>query len=281
MTPSPETRAFTLPSGQVYTARDLLRRHVEAVWGVSLLPLDVPLSDDGLTLSADAPAPSWALYLGETLPGGQRIPIWRADVALEQLPHLLALAEAALASSPLPFSQSSQPNATLLVSAPTVGLVTCEVALAQDSNAPITQPPADTLRLLRALSPDDADLATLLARFPFQNSGDDGDSEDEDTITYFRSPTRQPVVGIVAEGKLLCVAHSSRRTDHACELGIETHPDARRRGYALACTLRWAVLVAAEGLIPLYSALAENAASLTLAHAVGYRPFARAAYVVG
>ena len=47
----------------------------------------------------------------------------------------------------------------------------------------------------------------------------------------------------------------------------------------LAATVVWAALVAGEGLAPIYSAFAENAASLALAVAAGYRPFARAAQV--
>ena len=84
---------------------------------------------------------------------------------------------------------------------------------------------------------------------------------------------------MVEQGRLLSIAHSSRRTDRACELGINTLPTARRRGFARACVLAWAEAVAAEGLEPLYSANAANTASLALAAACGYRPIARAAQV--
>ena len=60
-------------------------------------------------------------------------------------------------------------------------------------------------------------------------------------------------------------------------MGIDTLPEARRRGYALAATIVWAQTVLREGLVPIYSALAENTASLRLAAAAGYRPFARVA----
>ena len=254
----PGAQLFALPDGRRYTARALLRRHVEAVWGVALPPLeDVVSGSEGVSLPATA-TPSWALYLGETLPDGQRIPLWRSDVSPDQRPLLLELAEAALAASPSPVSppgQSHLPDTNYPTSAPTVGLITCEVALIQDARATATQPPDDALRLLRRIMPDDADLAALLAHFPFQNNDEDVGSEDEDDMTYFTSLNRQPVVGIVADGELLCVAHSSRRTTFACELGIETLADARRRGYALACTLRWAALVVAGGRIPFYLSL--------------------------
>jgi predicted GNAT family acetyltransferase len=81
------------------------------------------------------------------------------------------------------------------------------------------------------------------------------------------------------DGRLLALAHSSRRTAQACELGIDTLPEARRRGYALAATMLWTRAILDEGLIPFYSALAENSTSLALAAAAGYREFARAAYV--
>jgi predicted GNAT family acetyltransferase len=80
----------------------------------------------------------------------------------------------------------------------------------------------------------------------------------------------------VFDGRLLNQAHSSRRTAEACELGIDTLPEARRRGYALAATVAWSASILAEGLVPIYSAFAANTASLRLAHGAGYRPFARA-----
>ncbi|MGZ6390962.1 MAG: GNAT family N-acetyltransferase, partial [Ktedonobacterales bacterium] len=83
-----------------------------------------------------------------------------------------------------------------------------------------------------------------------------------------------PVLIVVEDGRIVCLAHSSRRREHACARGHDTRPAARRRGYALAATVLWAEAVAAEGREPFYSALAENSASLALAHAAGYRPFA-------
>jgi predicted GNAT family acetyltransferase len=80
---------------------------------------------------------------------------------------------------------------------------------------------------------------------------------------------------VVVAGRLLSLAHSSRRTAEACELGIDTLPEARRRGYALAATVVWSATIRAEGLTPIYSAFAENTASLRLAEAAGYRAFVR------
>src|SRR6266568_1010967 len=96
---------------------------------------------------------------------------------------------------------------------------------------------------------------------------------------YYLHPERRPLIGVVIAERLLSIAHSSRRTKEACELGIETTPEARRKGYALAATIVWTRLIMQEGLVPLYSARAENTASLHLAAAAGYRVFARAAVV--
>jgi hypothetical protein len=55
-------------------------------------------------------------------------------------------------------------------------------------------------------------------------------------------------------------------------LGIDILPEARRRGYALAASMLWTRAIIEEGLVPFYSALADNPASLALAHKAGYAP---------
>jgi len=96
---------------------------------------------------------------------------------------------------------------------------------------------------------------------------------------YYLDPEKRPLIGVVRAGRLLSLVHSSRRTKEACELGIDTAAEARRKGYALAATIVWTRMVMQEGLVPLYSADAENTASLRLAAAAGYRVFAREAIV--
>jgi predicted GNAT family acetyltransferase len=81
---------------------------------------------------------------------------------------------------------------------------------------------------------------------------------------------------VLVDGRLCSIAHSSRRTREACELGINTLPEARRKGYALAATVAWSAAIVQEGLTPIYSALATNTPSLNLACAAGYREIARA-----
>jgi len=199
-------------------------------------------------LPAEGAQPPWALYLGELRAGGGneqpigRVHLWRHDVPAVERAALAARADAALA---------------LPVGAPLAEGVEREVALIQ------TAAPALSLdavaQIARPLTA--ADRPLLAAFWP---------GEDDALL----DPIRAPLFGVVAENRLLSLAHSSRRTPHARELGVDTLPEARRRGYALAATLLWAAAVAAESVIPFYSARADNTASLALAHAAGYRPFA-------
>jgi len=228
------------------SARELLRRHVEAVWWLSLPPLD----GEHVTLPAAGAQPPWALYLGELLEGAQpigRVHLWRHDVPAADRASLAARADAALA----------QPAV-----APLPNGVEREVALIQTASPALSLDAA--ARIARPLTA--ADRPLLAAFWP---------GEEDDLL----DPIRAPLFGVVVENRLLTLAHSSRHTPHARELGIDTLPEARRRGYALAATLLWAAAVAAEGVIPFYSARADNTASLALAHAAGYRPFAAGASI--
>lgn len=227
----------------------LLRQHVEACWGVRLPPL-APGDNEILHGPADAPAhdaeSAWALYWAETALGAVRI--WRPDVDADRRAALLERATQTWtqpADHPAPDGISRE-VALSLVASPRLSL--------EDA--------ARTARQLTAI-----DIA-LLERF------EPGES------AYYTDPTHAPVLGAIAVGRLVSVAHSSRRTAEACELGINTLPEARRRGYALAATVLWTDMVRSEGREPIYSARADNAASLALAHAAGYRPFARAVYLI-
>lgn len=220
----------------------LLCLHVEAVWSLQL----PPLTYGDVELSPDVTPPAWALYLGQLAGGAVRI--WTPGISSGVRAQLSSQAEAALRLPP---------------DAPAPSGVSREVALSLRA-APTPESAAAAARLARRLGPDDT---ALLEAF------------EPGEAAYYLAPQRAPVFGVVVDGRLLSVAHSSRRTPAACELGVETRPAARRRSYGLAVTLRWAQAVAAEGLLPLYSARADNAASLALAAAAGYRPFAHAAYL--
>lgn len=203
-----------------------------------------PFTSNDLELAPQSSRPAWKLCVAEIATG--RVHIWRPDLSIAEREELRLRTDEALVFPP---------------GAPIPG-VSREVALSQ-----IAAPRLDieTARsIARPLMPDDYGLIEQFWK--------PGDSLEDNT---------HPTIGVVVAGRLLSLAHSSRRTPEACELGIETLPEARRKGYALAATILWAHAVAQEGLVPIYSALAENTPSLRLADAAGYRPFARIATFEG
>jgi len=223
------------------TDRTLLRLHVEAVWGVRL-PSFV-LND--VELLRDGSQPSWKLCAAEQASG--RLYLWRPDVTTMEREVLRLRGSEALAFPPF---DALLPD------------VHREVALSQVACPRLDE--ATVHSIARPLTEKDRPLVEV-----FQPDAND---------YYFRLE-RQPLIGVVIAGQLLSLAHSSRRTPEACELGIDTLPEARRKGYALAATIVWTQAVLQERLVPIYSADASNTASLRLADAAGYRAFARLAIV--
>lgn len=227
----------------IVTPRALLRLHIEAVWGVQLQPI----VQNNVELLRGGVQPSWKLCVAAM--ADEQVAIWRPDVPAIEREELLARVSEALMVPP---TVSVAPE------------ISREVALHQVASPAMSI--ATAQKVARLLTPHDQTLVELF---------DPGYKE-----YYFRAD-RSPLIGAIIEGRLLSLAHSSRRTSEACELGIDTLLEARRKGYALAATLLWATSVAQEGLVPLYSASADNAASLALAAAAGYRAFARAATIKG
>ncbi|GAC1362025.1 MAG: hypothetical protein NVS2B12_20290 [Ktedonobacteraceae bacterium] len=220
--------------------RILLRLHVEAVWGVQLPPL---VSDECELLLASS-QPYWQCYVADIATA--RIHIWRPDVSVGEREALrLRVGEAveALAATSTSLTGISREVALAFTGSPMLDL-------------------ASASRIARPLAGQDRSLIEL-----FQ----------PDATEELLQPDREPLIGVIDSGRLLCVAHSSRRTEEACELGIDTLPDSRRRGYALAATVAWTQAVLQEGLVPIYSAFVENGPSLRLAAKAGYRAFARGA----
>lgn len=218
--------------------RTMLRLHVEAVWGVQLPPIE----ENELTLLPVGARPGWRLCAADIAEG--RIYIWQPGVEPAEREELLTRLREVLspaANDPLPRGVSR------------------EVAFRLEA-VPVIAPDA-ARRIARLLTPDEYALIEVF---------------EPGSATYYLKPERRPLIGVVDNGRLLSLAHSSRRTAVACELGIDTLVQARRRGYALAATVVWSQTILQEGLVPIYSALAENTASLNLAVAAGYREFARA-----
>jgi RimJ/RimL family protein N-acetyltransferase len=221
------------------TDRTLLRLHVEAAWYVRLAAS--VLND--VELLPDGKEPSWNLCAADLASG--RVSIWRPNVTTLEREALRLRVSEALAFPPL--------------GAPLPG-VHRGVALSLIASPRLDETTASSIA--RPLTEKDRALVEAF----------EADAQD-----YYYRPERQPLIGVVISGQLLSVAHSSRRTSEACELGIETRAFARRKGYALAATIMWTEAVLQERLVPIYSADASNTASLHLADAAGYRAFARLA----
>jgi hypothetical protein len=204
-----------------------------------------PIVENDIELLRESFRPSWQLWAGDI--AGGRVYIWRPDVepTEREALHMRANETLALPPTATPIAGISREVAHSLAASARLDLET-----ARSIAHPLT---SQDRSLVEGFQP--------------------GSSDD-----YFH-PERRPLIGVVTAGRLLSLAHSSRRTQEACELGIDTAPEARRKGYALAATIVWTRAVLQEGLVPLYSALAENIASLRLAAAAGYRVFARAAIV--
>jgi hypothetical protein len=179
--------------------------------------------------------PPWPLYLGTF--AQEQIAIWHPDVVAEQ--RLLYLENARRAD------------------------VVWDQALGMRREVvfhyPVTrqEQQAQARQRARILGVEDADLINAF---------------EPESAPYFLDPRRAPCIGVVVDGRLVSIAHSSRQTPAACELGIDTLPEARRRGYGAAATILWTAIVQQKGLIPIYSAFAWNTASLQLAKATGYVP---------
>ncbi|MDE3230679.1 MAG: hypothetical protein KGO05_12440, partial [Chloroflexota bacterium] len=72
------------------TDREILRLHLEAVWGISLPPLDGSEAE----VAASGVQPPWSLYRAR-LVNGDEVAVWRATVMPRERADLLRRAEAA------------------------------------------------------------------------------------------------------------------------------------------------------------------------------------------
>lgn len=214
------------------TERDLLRLHLEACWNLAVPALDQALHDFVLTDGL----PAWPLYLATC--AQEQVAIWRPEIGPTQRRQLRAQAHSA--------------------------------ALAWDEAVPMRREV-----VFHYPNPSSQQLAHARQRARVLTAEEDADRVNDfeaGSASYFLHPHRAPCIGCVVDGQLLSIAHSARQTSAACELGINTLPEARRRGYATAATILWTALVQQQGLMPIYSAFAWNTASLHLAESIGYLP---------
>jgi len=217
------------------TDRTLLRLHVEAVWDVRLPSAVI----NDVELLPDGSQPSWNLCAADQASG--RVYRRPGVTTMEREALRLGISKA-LALPPI---GAALPG------------VHREVALSLLASPQLDEATARSIAL--HLTQRDRSLVEAF---------------EPNALDYYFHPERQPLIGVVIPGQLLSLAYSSRRTSEACELGIDTLAEARRKGYALAATILWTQAVLQERLVPIYSADAFNTASLRLADAAGYRAFA-------
>ena len=86
--------------------------------------------------------------------------------------------------------------------------------------------------------------------------------------------------GVVLEraGEVGAIAFVSYRWDEQVEIGIETHPDHRRRGLARGAAATMIRTVLASGATPVWSCREDNTGSMRLAQSLGFVPVSWAPY---
>ncbi|MHC4134226.1 MAG: GNAT family N-acetyltransferase [Planctomycetota bacterium] len=88
------------------------------------------------------------------------------------------------------------------------------------------------------------------------------------------------VAGAVVAGRLVCIAHTSARTDRFADVGVFTLPAHRGRGLATAAGSLVVDRLPGEGQTPVWSCGEDNWASLRVAQKLGFLAVSRRTYLV-
>lgn len=92
-------------------------------------------------------------------------------------------------------------------------------------------------------------------------------------------------VGYLENGEVVSVAVTHTAPDETepggtVEIGVETIPAARGRGYALDCLRAVTGILLSRGLVPEYRSVRSNRASARVAQKAGYLPAGEACYLL-
>jgi GNAT superfamily N-acetyltransferase len=123
---------------------------------------------------------------------------------------------------------------------------------------PLPSPPAD-IEVVVSEPPSRALLAAL-----------------SDDARRWARPARAMALHLV-DGRPVSLCIALAVTETLWDVGVETDPAHRRRGWATACFATLAHHLAADGLRPMWGAAEDNAASLALAASLGFVPDGRIA----
>jgi RimJ/RimL family protein N-acetyltransferase len=216
---------------------ELMKLHIDALYTHDARGRLVSVNEPG-----DKPAPR--VFLGRTSAG--HLLRMRADVPDALVDELAALVEAEPHHAPL----AQRPHCgdaieALLSSRAPIERVWTGPAYCIDADA--LPKPRNTVRVT-------AEDTQLLRTFP--------DWRDEVRL-------REPFMVAVEAGRAVALCCSVRITAAAHAAGVETLPDARRRGYAAQVVTAWAKEVASLGALPLYSTSSDNVASQGVARRLG------------
>ena len=83
--------------------------------------------------------------------------------------------------------------------------------------------------------------------------------------TYLHIIDLQPCVAKVVDGRAVAACRTVRKTSAAVEAGVDTIEPFRRKGYGAYTVAAWASSVWSKGLVPCYSTISGNVASIGLA----------------
>ena len=87
------------------------------------------------------------------------------------------------------------------------------------------------------------------------------------------------IVAAIVDGRIVNTMHCYCRSARHADIGANTLPGFRRKGFAVASGSMLCTLLHERGLTPTWSTVSENSASQTLAAALGFVSFSRRVYL--